>query len=81
MDAWCSPERIRQADLPDEVSNFMRHLRPSRATQSTLPTPIQPESPAVPGDHRLRMTMARAERQPDQRYISHVQNNRSAEVR
>jgi len=27
------------------------------------------------------LTMARAERQPDQRYISHVQNKWSAEVR
>jgi hypothetical protein len=55
MDAWCSPERIRQAHLPDEVSNFARHFRPSRPTVSALPTPVQPESLAVPGDHRLRL--------------------------
>jgi len=55
MDAWCSPERICQAHLPDEVSNFTRHLRSSRPTPSTLPSPIQPESLAVPGDHRFRL--------------------------
>ena len=55
MDARCSPERIRQAHLPDEVSNFTRHFRPSRPTRSTLPGPIQPESPAMPGNDRFRL--------------------------
>jgi hypothetical protein len=54
MDAWCSPERIRQAHLPDEVSNFARHFRPSRPTLFTLPGPIQAESPARPSNGRFR---------------------------
>ena len=55
MDAWCSPERIRQAHLPDEVPNFTRHFRPSRFTLPTLPGPIEAESPAMPGDDRFRL--------------------------
>ena len=55
MNAWRSPERIRQAHLPDEVSNFARHSRPSRSTLPTLPGPIQAESPAVPGHDRFRL--------------------------
>jgi len=35
MNAWRAPERIRQAHLPDEVSNFRRQPRPSLFT---LPT-------------------------------------------
>jgi len=31
------------------------HLRPSRPTLSTLPSPIQPNFLAVPGNHRLRL--------------------------
>src|ERR1019366_2965188 len=54
MDAWGSPERIRQAHLPDEVSNFARHFKPSGPTPSTLPGPIQAESPAMPGNDRFR---------------------------
>ena len=55
MDAWCSPERIRQAHLPDEVSNFTSYFRPSRLTLPTLPGPIQAESPAMPGNSRFRL--------------------------
>jgi len=50
---------LPRADPPSrssgEVSNFMRHLRLPRATQPTLPSPIQPESPGgAKSDHRLR---------------------------
>jgi hypothetical protein len=55
MDAWCSPQRIRQTHLPDEVSNFTRHFRPSRPILSTLPGPIQAESPAMPSNDRFRL--------------------------
>ena len=54
MDAWCSPERIRQAHLPDEVSYFTSHFRPSRLTLPTLPGPIEAESPAMPSHDRFR---------------------------
>src|SRR5947208_40821 len=55
MNPWRSPERIRQAHLPDEVSNFTRHSRPSWPTLPTLPGPIEAESPAMPGDDRFRL--------------------------
>ena len=55
MEAWCSPEGIRQAYLQDEVSNFTRHFRPSRPTRSTFPGPIQAESPPMPGHDRFRL--------------------------
>ncbi len=56
MDARCSPERIRQAHLPHEVSNFTRHLRSSRPTLPTFPGPIQAESPPMPGHDRFRLS-------------------------
>ena len=55
MDAWCSPERVRQAHPPDEVSNITRHLRPSGPTLPALPGPILAESPAMPGNDRFRL--------------------------
>ena len=55
MDAWCSQARIRQVHLPEEVSNFTRHFRPSGPTPSTLPGPIQAESRAMPGNDRFRL--------------------------
>lgn len=78
MDAWCSPERIRQAHLPDEISNFTRHFRPSGPTPSTLPGPIQAESPAMPGHDRFRLDeITSAEHQSDHRCISHAHKRRS----
>lgn len=55
MNAWCSPERIRQAHLPDALSNFMRRFRPSRPTLTALPGPMQAESMAVSGHDRFRL--------------------------
>jgi len=55
MDAGCSPERIRQAHLPDEVSNFTRHFRPSRSALSTFPGLIEAESLPMPGHDRFRL--------------------------
>ena len=55
MDAWRSPELIRQAHFPDEISNFTGHFRPSRPTLFTLPGPIEAESAAMPGNDRFRL--------------------------
>jgi hypothetical protein len=55
MDAWRSPEGIRPAHLPDEISNFTSHFQPSRSTLFTLPGPIQAESSAMPGHDRFRL--------------------------
>ena len=52
MDSWCTPQRVCDAYLPDEVTDFQRHLRPP-CSGSGFPAPQRTESMSVPADHRL----------------------------
>jgi len=74
MDAWCSPERIRQAHLPDEVSNFT----PSRPGLSTFP--IQAESPLMQGMTVSGLTIMSAKRKPDHRCSSFMVKVKAGDV-
>ena len=49
MNARSTPARIGEAHLPDEIANFGTEGWATLATP-TLPTPIKPETLAVPGD-------------------------------
>ena len=55
VNARCAPERICHIDFSHEVSEFLRHFGPSRLAPPTRPGPVQTESLAMPGDHRLRL--------------------------
>ena len=52
MDSWCTPQRVCEAYLPDEVPDFQRHLRPP-CPRPGLPAPEPTKSTPVPADHRL----------------------------
>ena len=52
MDARGAPERICQADLPDQLPNFERHLGPA-GSSSRLPAPEGAESSTMPSYDRL----------------------------
>ena len=47
MDPWRAPERIGDADVPDQLPNVQRQLR-TTATRPGLSSPIQAETCAVP---------------------------------
>jgi len=50
VDSWSAPERVGDADVPDQLPNVQRHLR-TTATRSRLPSPIQAKTCAVPTDN------------------------------
>ena len=54
MDPRCSPQRIGNAHLTDELAYFERHLRPA-ATASRPPAPVQPETRAMPANNGVRL--------------------------
>src|SRR5262249_31200106 len=53
MNARCSPKRVRNTHVSDELTNLQRCLW-SATARSRFPAPIGSESGAVPTDHRLR---------------------------
>jgi hypothetical protein len=52
VDSRCSPKRIRQAHLADQVLNILRKLAAPKPQASALPPPVEAESGAMPTDHR-----------------------------
>jgi hypothetical protein len=54
MDPRCSPQRIGNAHLTDELAYFERHLRPA-ATASRPQAPVQPETSAMPANNGVRL--------------------------
>src|SRR6476660_8437406 len=54
MDPRCSPQRIGNAHLTDELAYFERHLRPA-ATASRAQAPVQPETSAMPANNGVRL--------------------------
>jgi hypothetical protein len=52
MDARRAPPRILLFHAPDQLADFVGHLRPS--TLSRPPAPKQTEASAMPGHHRFR---------------------------
>src|SRR3989454_7547789 len=52
VDPRCTPERIRAAHLPNQIPQFPPNRGPTPSA-STLPCPVQPETPAVPPHHGL----------------------------
>jgi hypothetical protein len=65
VDAGCSPKRIRQAHLVDEVLNILRNLAAPKPQASALPPPVGAESGAMPTYHRIWFEDARAEAHPE----------------
>ena len=53
MDAWCSPERIRQTQLANQITDFPRNGRAPGCGLATFPRPINPEPFSVPSDDRF----------------------------
>ena len=54
VDPRCSPKRVRDAHVANELANVRRCLWPATA-RSGFPAPIGSEPSAVPADHRLRL--------------------------
>src|SRR5438874_8385366 len=54
VDPRCSPKRVRDAHVANELANVCRCLWPA-TTRSGFPAPIGSEPSAVPADHRLRL--------------------------
>ena len=54
MDSECSPKRISDTHLSNELSNLQLCLWPA-ALRSRFPPPIRPETRAMPTDRRLRL--------------------------
>src|SRR5260370_3399451 len=52
MDAWCAPQPVRQAHLPDQAADLLWYPRPT-ATRARLPAPIQSEARPMPPDDRF----------------------------
>ncbi len=53
MNARCSPKGIGRTHLPNELTNFTSHCGSPNCPAPTFPSPIQPESFAMPSDHTL----------------------------
>src|SRR5262245_1340245 len=53
MDPRGSPEGIGDTDPPNQLANFLTHLRPARGTAPTFPGPVKAESLPMPGDDRF----------------------------
>ena len=53
VDPWSAPERVRTADVPDQLPNVHRHLW-TAATRPRPPSPIQAETCAVPTNDSFR---------------------------
>jgi hypothetical protein len=53
MDARSSPARVGETHFPDEIPNFIGY-RGSSFKMTTLPSPIEAKSLAMPGDDGLR---------------------------
>src|SRR6266513_798417 len=54
VDPRCSPKRVRDAHVANELANVCRCLWPATA-RSGFPAPIGSEPSAAPADHRLRL--------------------------
>ena len=54
MDPRCSPKRVRDAHVANELANVRRCLWPA-TVRSRFPAPVGSEPSAVPADHRLRL--------------------------
>src|SRR6266481_5480599 len=54
MDSWRSPQRVGDAHLPDQPTNFQRYSR-SAAEVPRFPAPIRSETRAVPTDDGIRL--------------------------
>ena len=53
VDSRCSPKRIRQAHLADQVLNMLKNLGAPKPQASALPPPVEAKSHAMPMDHRF----------------------------
>ena len=53
MNPRCSPHRICQTHLADQLPNFPIDRGPSRFALPTLPSPVPTEPSSMPGDHRF----------------------------
>jgi hypothetical protein len=54
IDSWCPSQRVGDAHLADQPSNFQRYGR-STAAVPRLPAPIQSKTDTVPTDHGVRL--------------------------
>ena len=54
VDPRCSPKRVRDAHVANELANVRRCLWPA-TTRAGFPAPISSETSAVPADHRPRL--------------------------
>jgi hypothetical protein len=54
VDPRCSPKRVRDAHVANELANIRRYLWPA-TVRSRFPPPIGSEPSTVPADHRLRL--------------------------
>src|SRR4029077_12466457 len=54
MDAWCAPQPVRQAHLPDQAADLPWYPRPT-VPSARLPAPIQSEPHPMPPDDGLRL--------------------------
>src|SRR5213592_2474410 len=54
VDPRCSPQRVRDAHVTNELANVRRCLW-SATARSGFPAPVGSESGAVPADYRLRL--------------------------
>ena len=54
MNPWCSPQRVSNAHLENEVANVRRCLWPT-AARSRSPAPVRSETGTMPTDQPIRM--------------------------
>src|SRR5262249_48729112 len=54
VNPWCSPQRVSNAHLENEVANVRRCLWPT-AARSRSPAPVRSETGTMPTDYRLRL--------------------------
>jgi hypothetical protein len=54
VDAGCTPERVSQAHVPDQLTDLHRHSR-SPAAPSGFPAPERSKSSTVPANHGLEL--------------------------
>src|SRR5881392_1048534 len=80
MDARSAPERICQAHLADQLSNFEAHLGPA-GSSSRLPAPEGAECSTMPSYDRIGRTIVTASRTVGASRYSNIKISRSNALR
>src|SRR4051812_21416637 len=80
VNARCTPARVVTAHHPNEISDLLRHVGPTRLAEVYLPRPEPAEAFAVPGDALLGLDDHQSGFHSHQTRRSKTQKIRSAGV-